>query len=180
MRFHSIASFILRRHRAVIPAADLEVSPAQCRYLEQERRIRRQDLISGPVSFFLGDQRPDRDPERFYFQFPVPGALLFSFHGGRPDDLLPHGSHGFGDAFELFSCDMDRDLRRGGALVQQAAGKDSGTVPCHVEQSAEVRSRTAAHRMAGQQHEDDHHGGGLCGGIWLDLNALQRLSLHGS
>ena len=39
MRFHSIASFILRRHRAVIPAADLAVSPAQCRYLEQERRI---------------------------------------------------------------------------------------------------------------------------------------------
>ena len=74
----------------------------------------------------------------------------------------------------------DRDLRRGGALVQQAAGKDSGTVPCHIEQSAEVRSRAAAHRMAGQQHEDDHHGGGLCGGIWLDLNALQRLSLHGS
>ena len=45
MRFHSIASFILRRHRAVIPAADLEVSPAQCRYLEQERRIRRQIFI---------------------------------------------------------------------------------------------------------------------------------------
>ena len=90
------------------------------------------------------------------------------------------GVTGFGDAFELFSCDMDRDLRRGGALVQQAAGKDSGTVPCHIEQSAEVRSRAAAHRMAGQQHEDDHHGGGLCGGIWLDLNALQRLSLHGS
>ena len=147
---------------------------------DPEADLHLQDLISGPVSFFLGDQRPDRDPERFYFQFPVPGALLFSFHGGRPDDLLPHGSHGFGDAFELFSCDMDRDLRRGGALVQQAAGKDSGTVPCHIEQSAEVRSRAAAHRMAGQQHEDDHHGGGLCGGIWLDLNALQRLSLHGS
>lgn len=45
MRFHSIASFILRRHRAVIPAADLAVSPAQCRYLEQERRIRRQIFI---------------------------------------------------------------------------------------------------------------------------------------
>jgi len=45
MRFHSIASFILRRHRAVIPAADLEVSPAQCRYLERERRIRRQIFI---------------------------------------------------------------------------------------------------------------------------------------
>ena len=120
---------------------------------DREADLHLQDLISGPVSFFLGDQRPDRDPERFYFQFPVPGALLFSFHGGRPDDLLPHGSHGFVDAFELFSCDMDRDLRRGGALVQQATGKDSGTVSCHIEQSAEVRSRAAAHRMAGQQHE---------------------------
>ena len=45
MRFHSITSFILRRHRAVIPAADLAVSPAQCRYLEQERRIRRQIFV---------------------------------------------------------------------------------------------------------------------------------------
>lgn len=185
MRFHSIASFILRRAPGCDPGSGscglpgpVPVSGAGA--ADPEADLHLQDLISGPVSFFLGDQRPDRDPERFYFQFPVPGALLFSFHGGRPDDLLPHGSHGFGDAFELFSCDMDRDLRRGGALVQQAAGKDSGTVPCHIEQSAEVRSRAAAHRMAGQQHEDDHHGGGLCGGIWLDLNALQRLSLHGS
>ena len=107
MRFHSIASFFLRRHRAVIPAADLAVSPAQCRYLEQERRIRRQIFIcrilflvlflfSWEISARIGILND------FIFSSPVPGALLFSFHGGRPDDLLPHGSHGFGDAFELF------------------------------------------------------------------------------
>ena len=42
MKFHNVTSFILHRHRAVIPAADLTFSSAQCRYLEQERRIRRQ------------------------------------------------------------------------------------------------------------------------------------------
>ena len=181
MRFHSIASFILRRHRAVIPAADLAVSPAQCRYLEQERRIRRQIFICRIlflVLFLFSWEISARIGILNDFIFSSPSRVLSCFLS--MDDLLPHGSHGFGDAFELFSCDMDRDLRRGGALVQQAAGKDSGTVPCHIEQSAEVRSRAAAHRMAGQQHEDDHHGGGLCGGIWLDLNALQRLSLHGS
>ncbi len=36
---------------------------------------------------------------------------------------------------------MHRDLRCGGALVQQAAGKDPGAVSCHAEQPAEVRPR---------------------------------------
>ena len=42
MRFRDITSTILHRRRAVIPAAELAASPAQCRYLERERRIRRQ------------------------------------------------------------------------------------------------------------------------------------------
>ena len=75
---------------------------------------------------------------------------------------------------------MHRDLRCGGALVQQAAGKDPGAVSCHAEQPAEVRPRPGPHRLARQQHENDHHGGHLRGGLRLDLNALQRLSLHGS
>ncbi len=45
MKFHNITSLILRRHRAVIPATDLAVSPAQYRYLQGERRIRRQIFV---------------------------------------------------------------------------------------------------------------------------------------
>ena len=42
MKFHDIASFLFFRRRGAIPTEALSVSPAQHRYLEQERRIRRQ------------------------------------------------------------------------------------------------------------------------------------------
>ncbi len=69
MTFYSIASFILRRHRAVIPAADLAVSPAQCRYLEQERLFICRILF---LVLFLFSW--EISAKRFYFQFPVPGC----------------------------------------------------------------------------------------------------------
>ena len=45
MKFHNITSLILRRQRAVIPAAALTVSPAQYQYLQGQRRIRRQIFL---------------------------------------------------------------------------------------------------------------------------------------
>ena len=42
MKFHDIASFLFFRRRGAIPTEALSVSPAQHRYLEQERRIRKQ------------------------------------------------------------------------------------------------------------------------------------------
>lgn len=45
MKFHNITFLILRRQRAVIPAATLTVSPAQYQYLQGQRRIRRQILV---------------------------------------------------------------------------------------------------------------------------------------
>ena len=45
MKFHNITSLILRRHRAVTPAAALTVSPAQYQYLQGQQRIRRQIFL---------------------------------------------------------------------------------------------------------------------------------------
>lgn len=45
MKFHNITSLILRRQRAVTPAAALTVSPAQYQYLQGQRRIRRQIFL---------------------------------------------------------------------------------------------------------------------------------------
>ena len=45
MKFHKITSLILRKHRAVTPAAALTVSPAQYQYLQGQQRIRRQIFL---------------------------------------------------------------------------------------------------------------------------------------
>lgn len=90
--------FLFFRRRGAIPTEALSVSPAQHRYLEQERRIRRQIfacrvlflilfLVSWEVSARIGILND------FIFSSPSPRALLFSFHGGGPDDLLSHGDH---------------------------------------------------------------------------------------
>ena len=42
MKFHDRISVMHHRHRAVVPSSEPAVSPAQCRYLERERQIRRQ------------------------------------------------------------------------------------------------------------------------------------------
>ena len=52
MKFHDIASFLFFRRRGAIPTEALSVSPAQHRYLEQERRIRRQ-IFACRVLFLL-------------------------------------------------------------------------------------------------------------------------------
>lgn len=184
MRFHSIASFILRRHRAVIPAADLAVSPAQCRYLEQERRIRRQIFICRIlflVLFLFSWEISARIGILNDFIFSSPSRVLSCFLSMAADRTIFYHT-GVTVLETLLSFFLVTWIGIFGAVALWSSRRLAKILePYLVILNSLPKSALAPLlRMAGQQHEDDHHGGGLCGGIWLDLNALQRLSLHGS